>query len=42
MLDFVNIDTIISLCGNVHLPLQTNINICSAVNNFIEESTKFT
>ena len=30
MLDFVNIDTNL-LCGDVHLPLQTNISIFSVV-----------
>ena len=35
MLDLVNIDTNLLLCGGVHLPLQTNINIFSAVHQFI-------
>ena len=42
MLDLVNIDTNLLLCGDVHMPLQTNINIFSAVHQFIEESTRFT
>ena len=41
MPDLVNIDTNLLLCGDVHLPLQTNINIFSAVHQFIEESTRF-
>ena len=31
MLDLVNIDTNLLFCGDVHLPLQTNINIFSIV-----------
>ena len=42
MLDLVNIDTNLLLCRDVHLPLQTNTNIFSAVHQFIEESTRFT
>ena len=42
MLDLVNIDTNLLLCRDVHLPLQTNINIFSVVHKFIEESTRFT
>ena len=42
MLALVNIDTNLLLCGDVHLPLQTNIDIFSAVHQFIEESTRFT
>ena len=42
MLDLVNIDTNLLLCGDVHMPLQTNINIFSAVHQFMEESTRFT
>ena len=40
MLDLANIDT--NICGDVHLPLQININIFSAVQQFIEESIRFT
>ena len=38
MLDLVNIDTNSLSCGDVHFPLKTNINIFSAVHQFIEES----
>ena len=40
----VNIDTNLLLCGDIHLPLQTNIhiNIFSVVHNFIVESNRFT
>ena len=40
----VNIDTNLLLCGDIHLPLQTNINIniFSVVLNFIVESNRFT
>ena len=41
MLDLANIDTNLLLCGDVNLPLQININIFSAVHQFIEESTRF-
>ena len=42
MIDLVNIDTNLLLSGDVYMPLQTNINIFSAVHQFIEESTRFT
>ena len=41
MLDLVNIDTNLLLCGDVHLPLQT-INIFSVAYKFIGDSTRFT
>ena len=41
-LDLVSIDTNLLLCGDVHLPLQTNINIFLVVHKFTAESTRFT
>ena len=41
-LDLVSIDTNLLLCGDVHLTLQTNINILSVVHKFTAESTRFT
>ena len=41
-LDLVNIDTNLFLCGDIHLPLQTNINIFSDVHNVNVESKRFT
>ncbi|XP_055995247.1 uncharacterized protein LOC125672352 isoform X1 [Ostrea edulis] len=41
MLDLVNIDTKLLLCGDVNLPLQTNITIFSVVHKFIEETCRF-
>ena len=41
MFDLVNIEINLFLCGDVNLPLQTNINMFSAVHQFIEESTRF-
>ena len=41
-LDLVNIDTNLLLSGNNALPIQTNINIFTAVHKFIDETCRFT
>jgi hypothetical protein len=41
-LDLVNIDTNLLLSGDNALPIQTNINIFTAVHKFIDETCRFT
>ena len=41
MLDLVNIDINLLLCGDVNLPLQMNNRIFAAVHKFIDESCRF-
>ena len=41
MIELVNIDINLLLCGDVNLPLQTNNRIFAAVHKFIDESRIF-
>jgi hypothetical protein len=41
-LDLVNIDKKLLLSGDNGLPVQTNINIFTAVHKFIDETCRFT